>query len=530
LLILGVVGALAASDLPAQFGAIGLSGVGGQRFANEDLLFFEPQAGDHLARVLATGDFDGDGADDLAAGMPHDNGIVGFEIENCGAVVVRHGVPGGGLATDLADTFLSQLTGGSPDPAEAEDNFGGALAACDFNADGFDDLAVGIPNEDVNGVSDAGAVQIYYGSGAGLGTAGPFLTQATAGIPGDPEPSEFLGFSLACGRFDGDGFADLAIGVPHESIGDQAIAGAVVVVHGAAGGLDPSSAVFLSQDTGPMQGTAELGDEFGFALAVGNFDSDGHDDLAIGIPGEDSELTPIGARGAVAILFGNANPFPFGGNILLTEDELGGGRRNGDRFGEALAAGDFDGNLFDDLAIGSPSEIDEEVGADVGQVIVRYHGPGAPAPRVWTEDDVHGVGSSEAGDRFGFALASGDFDGDGRDDLAIGGPGESVLVPQDGMVTVVMGSPTGITNLRRMGLAAGFHGNPGVQNQANRNYGSAVATGDFDGDGYADLSIGAPNENENEIADVGAIVVLFGSLFADGFEVQNTGFWSTAVP
>ena len=69
-----------------------------------------------------------------------------------------------------------------------------------------------------------------------------------------------------------------------------------------------------------------------------------------------------------------------------------------------------------------------------------------------------------------------------------------------------------------------------MANQANRYYGLAVATGDFDGDGYADLAIGAPAEDDGGLSDVGAAVVLYGSLFSDGFEVQNTGFWSSTVP
>lgn len=521
---------LVACPLAAQFGAIGLSAVGAQRFDNEDLLFFEPQGSDHFARVLATGDFNGDGADDLATGMPHDNGIVGFEIGDCGAVVVRYGVPAGGLATGLASTLLNQVGGGGPDPAEAGDNFGGALAACDFNGDGFDDLAVGIPNEDVGSGQDAGAVQIYYGAAAGLGSSAQLLTQATAGIPGDPEFQDFFGFSLACGRFNGDAFADLAIGAPGEDFEGAGLirAGTIITLHGAAAGLDPSTSVSINQDTPPITGTAESNDLFGWALTTGNFNSDGHDDLAIGIPGEDGPSFGDG-RGAVAILFGNANPFPFGGNLLFTETDLGGIPEDDDQLGYSLAAGDFNGDLFTDLAMGAPFE-DINATLDAGQVGILYFGPNPPPPARWAEHNIHGAAASEAGDLFGFSLAAGDFDRDGRDDLAMGHPNEGVIALEDGTVTVIMGSSAGLSNARRYGITPGFHGYPLQVNEGNRNFGFAVASGDFNSDGHADLAIGAPNEDENGITNVGAEIVVYGSLFSDGFEAGNTGFWSLTVP
>lgn len=528
--LLALVASLAfRSALPAQFGDIGLSGVGGRRFANEDLLFFEPEAGDQFASALATGDFNGDGADDLATGIPFDDGIAGFSPADCGAVVVRYGSPGGGLQTGLAQTFLGQFLSGSPDPPDAGDNFGFALAACDFDGDGFDDLAVGIPGQD--GPVNSGSVQIYYGSAAGLGSDTVLFEQGTPGIPGDPEINDYFGFSLACGDFSGDGFADLAIGVPWETLeasGDEK-AGVVQLIFGSAAGLDPFTTVTASQDTQAVEGDPETNDWFGWALAVGNFDSDGHDDLVVGVPGEDGPSFGQG-RGVVHVFFGSVT-FPYSSSTLSAAN-FGHTPQDGDQFGTTVAAGDFDGDLFDDLVIGVPFA-DPFAAADAGRLHVA-HGrsccPRFDSFATWTETGIHGVGSSVAGNRFAFSLASGDFDGDGRDDLAIGTPGKTVLVPQDGMVTVVTGSPNGITNARRHGLAAGRDGNPGVANQASRQFGYAVASGDFDADGYADLAIGAPFEDENGLLNVGAEVVLYGSLFANGFDNGDPGYWSSTTP
>src|SRR5688572_10869944 len=91
--------ALLASSARAQVPAVGLSTVGAQRFGNENLLgFYTPQAGDQFAWSLATGDFNGDGADDLASGMPDDDGLADSPIADSGSVIVRYGIPGQGLA------------------------------------------------------------------------------------------------------------------------------------------------------------------------------------------------------------------------------------------------------------------------------------------------------------------------------------------------------------------------------------------------------------------------------------------------
>jgi hypothetical protein len=117
----------------------------------------------------------------------------------------------------------------------------------DFNNDGAADLAIGVPFEFVGAVQDAGAVNVLYGSAGGLqGPGSQFFTQDTAGVPGTADPQDNLGFGLATGDFNRDGFADLAIGVPGEDIGTIGSAGAVIALYGSAGGLTTTGAQLLT--------------------------------------------------------------------------------------------------------------------------------------------------------------------------------------------------------------------------------------------------------------------------------------------
>jgi FG-GAP repeat len=83
----------------------------------------------------------------------------------------------------------------------------------DFNGDGFADLAIGIPFENVEGTSNAGAVQVLYGSASGLTSIDQFWTQNAIGTDPSEVEDEF-GTAVATGDFDADGFTDLAIGAP----------------------------------------------------------------------------------------------------------------------------------------------------------------------------------------------------------------------------------------------------------------------------------------------------------------------------
>lgn len=523
--------ATVATPLGAQFGAVGLSGMRGQRFGNEALGAYGPQSGDEHATSLAVGDFNGDAAPDLAYGAPHDDNAFGA-IANSGVVVVRYGIPGVGLDPAPANDVLSQAAIGSWDAAEVDDRLGTVLATCDLNADGFDDLAVGVPYEEYLFLWDFGGVLIHLGSATGLSHAAEMLL--TWDTPGtQPDPIFGFGYALACADIDADGFDDLLIGSELGAVvGAPDRSGLVIVVPGTP--LIPTldGSYFVSQDSLGIVDQAETGDRFGSNLAAGDFDGDGFADVAVGVLGETNAQGV--ACGAVHVIRGSAAGLTAAGNQIWRETDFGATCVAPGGFAQSLAVGDFDADGRDDLLIGLPVKSFGGTAIPLGGQVIAVRGSvGGLVPATsqrWVETGIHGPGNTESNDQFGVALATGDFDGDGFDDAAIGHPGESHLATGDGAVTILMGGPSGLSATRSHLLRSGYSGTPGIADQPNRFYGAALATGDFDGNAHDDLVIGAPYEDENGLADVGALVVLHGSLFADGFEAGSTELWSAVGP
>jgi hypothetical protein len=202
------------------------------------------------------------------------------------------------------------------------------------------------------------------------------------------EAGDRFGSALATGDFNNNGFADLAAGAPLENVGSTTDAGAVSEVHGSAAGLVTTSGWIHTERsfTGP-----ESGDQFGSALAAGNFTAgfDDFDDLAVGVPFE-------GGFGAVNVFYGGLLDRLF----ATFEDNVSLG-------GRVLSAGRFDGDAPADLADGRPFA---DVGGsnDAGAVSVLYGGEllGIGLRQSFTQNTPGVVSIAEPGDHFGAALAA----------------------------------------------------------------------------------------------------------------------------
>jgi len=218
----------------------------------------------------------------------------------------------------------------------------------------------------------------------------------------------------ASGDFNGDGEMDLAIGVPGESINLTVArydAGAVQVLYGTNGQFLDGTNQLWYQDAPGILGVSESNDRFGSSLTVGDFDGNGTDDLAIGVPGEGIERSGAARAGAVQVLYGTNGQFLDGTNQLWYQDAPGilGGSESNDRFGSSLTVGDFDGNGTDDLAIGVPGEsINLTVASyEAGAVQVLYGTNGQfldGTNQLWYQDAPGILGGSESNDSFGESL------------------------------------------------------------------------------------------------------------------------------
>jgi hypothetical protein len=397
------------------------------------------EAGDHLGAAVVSGDFDGDGFDDVAWGSPDE--AIGAATAS-GYLQVAYGSAAGLTSTGLQEWF--QGHSGLSGTAEAGDHFGEALAVGDFDADGYDDLAVGVPDED-----GWGQVTVLFGSAAGLSSVGAeTFTQANTGSGSTNEAGDGFGAALGAGDFDGDGFADLAIGHPTEDLSGVVDAGMFTVVYGSAVGLSGGRDQEWHQDTANVPGAEETGDRMGSGFAAGDIDGDGRDELAVAAVGE-----AIGAAtgsGYVIVWRGGAGGLSTTGilDFTLTNTARGLTAAAGDDLGAALAMCDVDGDGFEDLALGAPGRT---VGADAdaGGVLVLYSSGVTltDADSTWIVQDPHPDTASEAGDRHGAALACGDHDADGDEDLAVGAPGEAIgAVGGAGMLMVYRGAPTGLSD------------------------------------------------------------------------------------
>ena len=465
-------------------------------------------------------DFDGDGREELVVGVP---------LEDVGGVRDAGGVAVLSLGTSpLRNTFFTRGTPGIAGDPTTGDQFGYAVAAADFNGDGFDDLAIGAPYEIVGGKDDAGAVHILFGSANGLvATGSQHLTQDSSGIEGTAEPGDRLGWSLAAGDL-GDltvAGQDLAIGAPGEDVGAAADAGAVHAIYGGTGGLTSETDEFFTQDSAGILDVAQPGDHFGYAMTIG------YVHLVVSAPDEDFVDAPD--AGLVHVIYRGLDETlePRNGAQMFSQGTNGirDTKEPGDRFGLTLAQpanliGPTDNFSYNhpDLVIGVPYE-DLPGAVDAGMVqIIRGGGRFGFTPTgdvVLTQDSPGMPDVAEAGDRFGLAIATGFF-GRYRSDggsfrsqasLAIGVPFENLAAGRDaGIVHVIYKKDVYNLGFDDDNVFTQDSGLIFDKSEAGDLFGRTLAAGDVALGGEQDLIIGVPLEDLSTGADAGLVHVLRG--------------------
>lgn len=422
---------------------------------------------DRFGWAAVTADVDRDGRLDLVVGAPL-NDTAG---SNAGAVYIHRGLEDGTFEAEAAQVLTGQAN---------NDQFGSAIAACDFNGDTFVDLAIGAPNYDHNASpyaqADQGAVFVFLGSEVG------FTASADGGIaPGGTvnEAGDFvgvrthhLGSALAAGDLDGDGLCDLAAG-------SQAGSGAVLVYRG----QPPNPQMGLDEDGGINEVPSRIyvgspANGFARTLAIGDINADSRADLVVAEHNADG-----GANNAGAVHVFSGGPIAGTARQELTIADAqftwSGGVANR-LAGFGLTVGDQTSDGIPDLIIGSRFDESGLEGEpiDVGSIVVV---PGRA--RQWPSPDVSTTMYGEvSGQGVGSTVGVlGDVDGDGAIDLGTIAFGDSSLGINVGRPMFVSGATGRLRPVDLPGAAAGG------QN------GAAVAVpGDVDRDGLSDLLVGAP--------------------------------------
>jgi hypothetical protein len=392
-------------------------------------------------------------------------------------------------------------------------------AHCDFNNDGYDDLAIGVIGESVNGHASAGAVQIIYGKAGGLSGDNQFFTRDSSGVPGDATDQEFFGNSLACGDFNADGNFDLAIGTIYSTVNGLPGAGSVTVLYGTKKGrLSATGAQYWTQDSDNVPDQAEENDFFASSLASGDFNGDGYADLAIGVDAEKPSDPNEVKFGAVEILYGSSGGLTGVGSQFFNQDTPGLDNMPATSvaFGISVAAGNFGkdsaSNCYDDLAIGIPGAFD--LGGAVRVLYGSSTGLTTTGTQLWSLGSPGMAGTPGPTDQLGNTVAAAHLRGApsacGKelDDLAIDAPQKPVNDQNlAGSVYIIYSTLNG---LNATDSQEWNEDTPGIADHAEYpdEFGMALASGRL-ASGVNYLAIGTGFEDVTTRRDAGVVHVLF---------------------
>lgn len=483
--------------------------------------------------VSSAGDVNGDGFDDIIIGAPAAESGGGTSNQGESYLVFGKGAWTGTPVMDLAS--LNGLNGVRLIGLEGRSGTS-VSSAGDINGDGFDDVIVGAPNFYGGSEYPGGESYVVFGKANWSGSAAVDLGTLD-GNNGFSLTRDGVfpksGYSVSsAGDVNGDGFDDLIIGSPEFGL-DPYGAGKSYVVFGKA-----------NWSTTPEIDLDELDGTDGFRLAgvsgislsgwsvssAGDVNGDGFDDVIVGAPDVFIGSEPYG-EGQSYVVFGKAN---WASTPLLSFADLNGtngfrlaGTDPYDSNGHSVSgAGDINGDGFADVVVAAPFAGDSAAPSAEGEAYVIFgkaNWAGTPSIDAAALNGANGfrLAGIDISDTAGISVSSaGDVNGDGYADLIIGAsraerrPGGS---DDDGESYVVYGkanwSETPVLYLATLDGSNGFR--LSGADIGDRSGDAVSAGGDVNGDGFADLIVGAPYaESAGGAANEGESYVVFGGNFS----------------
>jgi hypothetical protein len=465
--------------------------------------------------VSATGDFNGDGYYDVVVGARFYSYDAGSgPVLRSGGAWLFYGSDTGPSATP--DLFLA------PPFMNAHGYFGEAVATANIDGDDYDDLIISLPNYD-NATSDEGAVYVYYGSATGIDGTDDWRVRGASLYA-------HLGVDVAsAGDIDNDGYDDIILGARRYDAcnGAMPIINHAYVFMGSATGLGADTTV-ASADWYAIGDQCVPWDDAAFGMNVGSagdVNGDGYGDIFVGAPVYDAGQVN---EGKLFVWYGSAAGLGATGSPS-NADWTAEGNQTEARLGAvsqtSIDSGDFDGDGYDDLIVGSRHY---DYLADLDGIAVVWYGSdtglgdnGTPSNADWL---AHGA---VAGDQLGANLTVLDYNGDSYDDALIGGLGHQVSGDNAaGMAQIWLGAEDGLST----GGPSNYADWMVEGDQASSYLGWSLSAGDTDGDGYEDMIIGAPYYDLVH-ADAGKVWTFAGepTIFIDNFETGDTLRWSITV-